>query len=133
MDNHTPFVEALYAAFMRGDLPAILESCAPGVVWESNADRERVAWGGQWRGHEGATGFFIALAGNLEFLAFEPRSFHPSGETVVVLGHTKARFRTGAQGVFDSDWAHVFTVKDGKLAAFREFYDTAAMERAQGG
>ena len=51
----------------------------------------------------------------------------------MVLGHTKARFRTGAQGVFDSDWAHVFTVKDGKLAAFREFYDTAAMERAQGG
>jgi ketosteroid isomerase-like protein len=75
-------------------------------------------------------GFFAALIGTVEIEAFEPRSFFPSGDTVLVLGHTRARHREAGRGVFASDWAHVFTVRDGRQAGFQEFYDTAAIERA---
>ncbi len=32
-----------------------------------------------------------------------------------------------------SDWVHVFTFRDGKVAAFREFLDTAAAAEAYRG
>ncbi len=130
MENHTEFVQALYAAFGRGDLADILDACDPAIIWSSNADPALIPWGGVRHGKEGVTGFFTALGGNLDFEAFEPRQFLPSGDTVVVLGHTRARFKTGGHGVFDSDWVELFTLRDGKLTAFQEYYDTAAIERA---
>lgn len=39
---------------------------------------------------------------------------------------TRARLKSSG-GVFDCDWAHVFTVKNGRLSRFRAFYDAAAI------
>lgn len=130
MTDHSAFVASLYAAFGRGDLTFILGHCAPDIAWESNADPDRVPWGGTWTGAAGVTGFFQALTGAVEFEAFEPGRFLPSTDTVVVLGRTRARHRHAGRGVFDSAWVHVFTVRDGRLSRFQEFYDTAAIERA---
>ena len=132
MDNHSPLIQSLYAAFGRGDLPAILDFFDPAITWSSNGDRARIPWGGTRRGHDGAASFFADLGTNLDFEAFEPRQFFPSGDTVIVLGHTRARSKTGAKGIFGSEWVHVFTVRDGKLTGFQEYYDTAAIERALG-
>ena len=120
MENHTAFVQSLYASFGRGDLGAILDACDPAIAWSSNADAGRIPWGGARHGKDGVTAFFVALGGNLDFEAFEPRQFFPSGDTVIVLGHTRARFKTGGHGVFASDWAEVFTVRGGKLVSFQE-------------
>ncbi len=123
-------VQTLYAAFGRGDLPALLDHCDPAVTWGSNGDAARVPWGGTRHGREGVQGFFTALLGALEFEVFEPGRFIVQGDVAVVLGHTRARFKAGG-GVVSSDWVHVFTVRDGKLLRFEEYYDTAAIERAQ--
>jgi ketosteroid isomerase-like protein len=131
MENHTEFVQALYAAFGRGDVADILDACDPAITWSSNCDPAVVPWGGDRQGKDGVTAFFTALGKNLDFEVFEPRQFLPSGNTVVVLGRTRARFKTGGHGVFDSDWVEVFTLRDGKLTAFHEYYDTAAIERAK--
>ena len=130
MSDHAALVQSLYAAFGRGDLGFILDRCAPDIVWESNCDPARVPWGGAHHGTAGVTAFFQALTGNLAFEAFEPGDAHVSGEKVFVLGRTRARHAHGGQGAFDSGWVHVFTIADGRLARFAEFYDTAAVERA---
>jgi hypothetical protein len=42
------------------------------------------------------------------------------------LGRTFARVKSTGKK-FDSEWAHVFTIKGGKIKRFQEFYDTAAI------
>ncbi len=51
----------------------------------------------------------------------------------MALGHYAWRVNsTGRE--WESDFAHVFIVRDGKIARFQEFTDTAAIEAAfQGG
>jgi uncharacterized protein len=49
-----------------------------------------------------------------------------------VFGHYAATIRkTGRKAA--SDWVHIFTVRNGKVAAFLEFTDTAEFARASKG
>ena len=111
-------------------MKTILDNLDPAVEWVSNCDVRSMPWGGRRDGLAGVASFFQALGENLDFEAFEPGEFHTAGDTVTVLGHTRARFKTGGRGIFDSHWVHIFTVRNGRLGRFLEFYDTAAVERA---
>ncbi len=126
--SNSDLIRSLYAAFGRGDVKSILDTLDPAIEWQSNGDAKIIPWGGRRDGVAGTATFFQALADNLDFEAFEPKEFFEAGETVIVLGRTKARVKKG--GVFDSDWAHVFTLKNGRLLRFREFYDTKSIADA---
>lgn len=126
--SNSDLIRSLYAAFGRGDVKTILDSLDPTIEWVSNGDGKIIPWGGRRGGVSGAASFFQSLADNLEFEAFEPREFFEDGETVIVVGRTRARVRNG--GVFDSDWTHIFSLKNGKLLRFREFYDTKSIADA---
>ncbi len=133
MSDNVAFIGTMYAAFGRGDLQTILDNLDPAVSWESNGDPDRMPWGGKRSGLAGARSFFEALGGNLDFELFEPGTFYPSGDAVIVHGQTVARHKTGARGQWRSEWVHIFTLRGGKIVRFQEFYDTAAMERALAG
>jgi ketosteroid isomerase-like protein len=126
MADNCNFIRSLYAAFGRGDVKTILDSVDPSIEWISNGDAKAIPWGGRRSGVAGVASFFKSLADNLDFEIFEPRDFFNAGDTMIVIGRTRARLKSQG-GVFDCQWAHVFTVKNGKLARFREFYDTAAI------
>jgi ketosteroid isomerase-like protein len=82
-----------------------------------------------YHGVEEVGDFFSALADSQEVQQFEPREFVSQGEKVVALGHYAWRVNsTGRE--FESDFAHVFIVRDGKLARFQEYADTAAFAAA---
>jgi ketosteroid isomerase-like protein len=125
--SNSDLIRSLYAAFGRGDVKSILDALDPLIEWQSNGDARIIPWGRRG-GLAGAASFFEALADDLDFEAFEPRDYFEDGDTVVVLGRTRARVKSG--GVFDSDWAHVFTFRNGKLLRFREFYDTKSIADA---
>lgn len=130
MTDNSNFIRSLYDAFGRGDVTTILDNLDPSIEWASNGDGKIIPWGGKRSGVAGAASFFQALSDNLDFELFEPRLFLDAGDAVTVLGRTRARVKKPGGGTFDSEWAHVFTVKDGKLARFQEFYDTAAIVAA---
>lgn len=126
MTDNSNFIHSLYDAFKRGEMKTILDSLDPSIEWASNGDAKIIPWGGRRSGVAGVASFFKSLADNLDFEIFEPRDFFDAGDTAIVIGRTRARLKRQG-GVFDCEWAHVFTVKNGKLARFREFYDTAAI------
>ncbi|MEF3366747.1 nuclear transport factor 2 family protein [Methylocystis sp. 9N] len=126
MTDNSNFINSLYDAFKRGEMKTILDSLDPSIEWASNGDAKIIPWGGRRSGVAGVASFFKSLADDLDFEIFEPRDFFDAGDTVIVIGRTRARVKRQG-GVFDCEWAHVFTVKNGKLARFREFYDTAAI------
>jgi len=129
MTANLDFVRSLYAAYSRGDIQAILDNLDGGVEWTSYGEGPLLPWGGTRRGVAGAASAFQALADGLDFEAFEPQEFFDAGDDVIVLGRTRARGKRSG-GAFDVRWAHFFAIRDGKVARFREFYDTQAVARA---
>jgi ketosteroid isomerase-like protein len=73
--------------------------------------------------------FFQQVAASEEFQQFEPREFVAQGEKVVAIGHYRAITKPTGKS-FESDFAMVFTMRDGKVAKFQEFTDSAGINAA---
>jgi len=58
-------------------------------------------------------------------LLFEPKEFIEAGENVTVLCYFEGSARDTKQK-FQSEFVHVFTVRNGKITRWRGFGDTAA-------
>jgi uncharacterized protein len=124
-------VREMYAAFGRGDVPAVLDSLAEDVEWRIAGPSE-LPFAGTHRGRGEVARFFETFGRSAEFEVFEPREFLSRGDTVVVLGHERQRvLATGV--VFETDWAMVFTVVGGKIARYRNFVDTHTVAAAHRG
>lgn len=118
------FVQSLYAAFLRGDIAALIQGAAPDVHWEIAGRRDDYPLFGVRKGHAGMQDFFSSLPQLQDTIAFTPKEFYASGDKVFVLGHYAWTIRKSGRKVA-SDWAHVFTIGDGKVTRFHEFTDTA--------
>jgi ketosteroid isomerase-like protein len=79
---------------------------------------------GVWRGPQEIQQFFAAVGEHEAFSDLSPKEFHAASDKVFVFGQYAGAVRkTGCK--IDSDWLHVFTIRGGKVAQFREFTDTA--------
>jgi len=127
--QNTKVVQDAYAAFGRGDIPGVIANLADDVVWNGvYGAGPHVPTSGERRGKAAVSEFFGQVAANVNFLKFEPREFVATGDKVVALGHYTAT--TPTNRTFDSDFAMVFTLRDGKVTHFQEFTDSAAINAA---
>lgn len=123
-------VQEMYAAFGRGDVPAILECLAADVEWEYDASPTEVPWLQPRQGRSTAAGFFESL-GNLEFHRFEPKMILEEGRTVVVLVDVEATVRKTGVRVDERDEVHIWHFgDDGLVTRFRHRADTLKQLRA---
>jgi len=120
-------VQQAYEAFGRGDIAAMEKMIANVVDWEV-VGPANLAYAGRRSTPQQVGDFFRAIPQSDDIHAFEPREFIEAGEHVTVLGwEDTTAVDTGKR--FQSEWAHVFTVRDGKIIRWRGFYDTAARNR----
>jgi ketosteroid isomerase-like protein len=126
--NNSKIVQEAYAAFGRGDIPGLLAMLSEDVQWD-HAGPSEIPWAGSFRGHDGVVKFFTAIGENCDFLSFEPQTFLADQDRVVVLGSEKIKHKVSGRE-WETPWAHVYTVKDGKITTFREYTDTAAVAAA---
>ncbi len=118
-------VQETYEAVGRGDIPALLDLLTDDVEWTFQGPSV-IPFAGTRRGREGVAEFFSLVGEELEFQQFEPREFVAQGDTVVVLGFERSLVKPTGR-TFEQEWAHVYTLRDGKIAKFRAFEDTAAL------
>ena len=114
-----------YDAFGRGDINGLLELLAEDIEWTSPGPPE-LPTAGTRRGRQQVAEFFQAVDQVFEIQRFEPKSFVAQGDVVVVLGSDTASVKATGK-VLTEEWAHAFTIRDGKIAAMREYLDTAAV------
>jgi uncharacterized protein len=76
-------VQAIYEAFGRGDIPAILDRLADDVQWDQDAPSYGIPIYEAGVGKEHAARFF-ELLGDLEFRQFQPTNFLTGGDQVAV-------------------------------------------------
>jgi len=127
--TNTQIVQEAYAAFGRGDIQSILDRLSDDIVWLGvYGASPKVPTSGERRGKAAIATFFKQVAETVNFSSFEPKEFVATGDKVVCLGHYKATTNVG--GSFDSDFAMVFTLKNGKVVRFQEFTDSAAVNAA---
>jgi ketosteroid isomerase-like protein len=118
-----------YAAFGRGDLPAMLELLTDDVEWIESGPADVIPAAGTYRGKDGVSRFFATLGEETEIHKFEPHEFIAQGDHVVVLIASEFTVKRTGRKVSDH-LAHVWTLEGGKLARFEAFRDTAAIVAA---
>lgn len=124
-DDNRALVQRGYEAFGRGDIPGLLALFDADMEWVTPGPPD-FPLAGTRRGPQQAAEFFQTLDAVFEIQEFEPLTFVAEGDRVIVLGREKTRVRaTGA--IIDNAWVHAFTVKNGKIVALQEFFDTAAV------
>ena len=126
--ENTKIARQAYENFKNGDIQALMDSMSDDVDWEI-PEIENVPFARRYRGREGAMQFFSSLAQAQDSVAFNPQEFIAQGDKVVVLGNYAWRARTTGRE-FGGDWAHVFTIRDGKIVGFKEYTDTAVISAA---
>lgn len=122
-------VQELYAAFARADMPAILNLLDEEVDWHFVGRPQDIPFAGQRQGHAQMIDFFVTIAETCNVLEFGPHEVIALGDHVLVLGHEQVQVKATGR-IFETDWAHFFTVRDGKIVRLREFYDTAVIAAA---
>ncbi len=128
MEENVQIVQDCYNKFGEGDVAGILANCAEDVSWDT-PEIENADFGGKRQGHDAVGEFFSQMSAAEETTKFEPTEFIAQGDRVVALGKYGATVRATGRS-YESDWVHVFTVKDGKITSFHEFFDNALASRA---
>jgi len=128
-EQNIKVVQEAYAAFGRVDVQGNLDRLDDGIVWQGvYGAASHVPTAGERRGKTQVEEFFKQVAESVKFSRFEPKEFIASGGKVVALGHYTATTPLGK--AFDSDFAMVFSLRNGKVTEFQEFTDSAAINAA---
>jgi len=115
-------VRGVYEAFGRGDVPAVLGAMTDDIEWH---EAEGMPYGGVYHGGEAvAQNVFGPITQDIPDFAVKPEEFIASGDAVAaVVRYTGTGKATGKQ--LNLPVVHVFNVRNGKIAQFRQFIDTA--------
>lgn len=121
-------VQAVYAAVSRGDIPSLMDALSDDVEFVIPYPPE-IPNGGTFHGKAGFQKWLGLTAENVQFTALEPRAFIAQGDQVVVLSHAEATIKRTGRDVIN-EAAHVWTLRNGKIACQEAYEDTAAVVEA---
>lgn len=117
-----------YEMYKNKDIQGVLAMLDDRVEW-LGFESDFIPFAGTHHGRDQVAQFFGKLEQAQDVVRFEPQNFIADGDKVAVTGvaswHVKSTGRT-----YDSPWAHVFTLRDGKIMRFEQYNDTAQAEAA---
>jgi ketosteroid isomerase-like protein len=126
--DNVEVVKRAYSNFKTGDVGALVEQLSEDVEWRL-PEIQGAPFAGARRGRGQVSEFFTSLADSQKVVSFEPREFVSQGDKVVALGTYNWRVKQNGRE-YGGDWAHVFTVRDGRIEGFHEYMDSAQAEAA---
>jgi ketosteroid isomerase-like protein len=116
-------IQAIYAAFGRGDVAFILDQLTDDVRWVTHLEPV-VPWAGDYSTRQRVPKFFDAIFDSVEVTAFEPGEYVVQGETVVSLGEFGCRVRATGKSA-KTRWILVWKFRDGRVSSYEQFHDPA--------
>lgn len=131
MDQKIATVQAIYDAFGRGDVPAILEVVTDDVDWASEAEGDLAPWHGIRHGKTELPSFFTALGEALEVTEFTPLAFTSSDTDVMAVIRFGFTVRSTGRSA-SMDLHHWWRFRGDEVSWYRGSEDTALTARALG-
>ncbi|MBI4397161.1 MAG: nuclear transport factor 2 family protein [Elusimicrobia bacterium] len=127
-DKNQLIAQKTFEDFNRGDIPSILNALSKDVAWFTPGSRT-IPFAGMCHGKEEVAGFFKKLDNIVVIENLQPKEYISQGDSVVALGSYEGYVKsTGSR--FETDWAMLFVIKDGKITSFREYSDTENLAMA---
>ena len=128
MSRPAVIVSRFYEALGRGDVAAVLGLLDPDVQW---TEAERFPYfSGTWHGPQAVVdNLLVPLSRDWDGFSAKPHEFIADGDRVVTLGTYSGTFKKTGKS-FSSAFAHIWTVRNDKLARFNMHVDTAKVLEA---
>ena len=127
MSASLKLVQDWYAALARGDVPAVLAPLDANVLW---TEAEGFPCAGDYRGpDEFVQGVLVPLTTEWEGFSAVPSEFVDGGNQVVAMGRYSGKYKTTGKS-FECDFAHAWTIRDGKVVRFKQYVDSALVQEA---
>jgi len=119
-------VETVYTAFAQGDVETFAGLMAPDIVW-NEAEGNPYANLNPYIGPEAVmSGLMARFVSEWEDISVTPHEYVVEGDCVVVFGRYNETWKATGKKL-DIPFVHSWTVNDGKLVAFQQYTDTAAL------
>jgi len=122
-------VQAAYGAFGRGDIASVLDLVTDDVVWTNPGPPDIFPDAGRRQGRAEVAQFFSILGETQDFERFEPTEFIAQGDRVVAIIQYRGRIKSTGR-TSEAELVHLFQIRDGKIARFDEYFDTATAAAA---
>ena len=130
--SNTDTMKDLYAAFGRGDIPAVLGAMDPSIAWHEAEGNPYKPDGEPWVGPDAIVGnLFMKLGSEWEPFTVTPARYIEEGDRVVVEGRYTGKY-TATGNSLDSQFCHVWDLAGGKITAFQQYTDTGQFQKAMG-
>jgi hypothetical protein len=119
---------ALYDAIKAGDFDAVRDGLAEDCVIEFYGP-SIIPYAGIFRGKTNCMKFFDHVQNDVTIHEFTQDEFIANDKQVAVVGHLKLQAKSTGR-TYDTEYAHIIDVRDGKWTRFRDFADTATVAHA---
>src|SRR5450631_1343821 len=112
--TNVEFIQSLYAAFARGDGPAVLSAMDSEIVW-NEAENFPYADRNPYVGPAAvAEGVFFRLATEWDNFQVAPAQFLDAGNTIIVTGRYRATYKAN-RAPLNAQFAHFWCLRNGKV------------------
>ena len=122
-------VQAAYAAFGRGDIPALLDLVSDDIEWTFDGSTGD-AYMRTARGKDDVMRWFGEVLAIDGIQVFEPRRMLAGPDHVTVIGWERTQ-ALPAGGTWETNWIHIWQLREGRLSSFFGMFDTAAAAKAR--
>lgn len=120
----------IYAAFGRGDIPAVLAGFHPEIQWRQAEGHPYQPDGAAWVGPQAVLEkLFTRIGSEWEEFKVNVRAIHDAGDHVVMEGRYTGKYKPTNKRI-DVQMCHVLRFRDGKLVSFQQYLDTGQLQAA---
>jgi ketosteroid isomerase-like protein len=119
-------VKKMFEAFGRHDIPAVLDTLAQDVEWQSPVTRtapDEISWSKPRHGRDEVAVFFKDLGEKVQPDKLVPLEYTAQADRVVVEGKNRGTVRSNGKD-YEHDWVMLFTLRQGKIARMWHYYDS---------
>lgn len=117
--SETATVKRMFAAFVAGDLDALMETIHPRSRWVYYGANPRITRA-ELNGRSEVRSFFERIMKRLDMSAFNTNEFVAQGNTVVVFGNESGTIKATGQR-FHNEWVQKYVVEAGLIVEMAEW------------
>lgn len=130
-EQNVSVARGMYEGFGSGDIDAVIAALDTNIEW-LEAENFIYADGNPYIGKNAVLeGVFMRIVGDWDDFTVSPKEILDAGETVIGHGYYSGIYKKNQKPV-RAQFAHLFTVRDGKVVRFQQYTDTAQFLRVVG-
>jgi ketosteroid isomerase-like protein len=131
MDN-VALVKGIYEAFGRGEIPAVLGAMSPDIRWHEAEGNPYMPSGEAWVGPDALLkNLFMRIGAEWDGFTVHVKSVHGAGDSVIVEARYSGTYKPTGKSI-DAQACHVWDIRNGKVARFQQYVDTAQLQKMMG-